>query len=246
MCLDPDDSAYTEGRGCFTTLRIAAGHPRHADRHLRRLARDARALELPDPDLAQLARGLGELARAAFGSGDGIVRVQLSECGAGKLRALGRARALGPDPERWTAITAPQRHPGTPGGHKLSSRALWAQAGRAARAAGADEALLFDAAGRLVEGARSNPLALDAAGRLCAPPPERGAVAGIALEILCEALPELEFRDLSRDDVFAARGVVAVNAVRGARTLSQLDGRALGAQGDSLAHRLDRLLASRD
>jgi branched-subunit amino acid aminotransferase/4-amino-4-deoxychorismate lyase len=235
-----DDSAFAEGRGCYTSVRIRAGAPTFAARHVERLVRDARALALPVPDRSLLARALGELARAAFGGGEGVVRLQLSRDGDGALHVVGVARDLGDDPRALRAVTAPFAHPGAlvAGGPKLSHRLLQALAFDAARAARADEALLFDASGWLVEGARTNVVALAADGALCSPPAERGAVAGIALEVVSERCPDLVRRDLSKRDLLAARGVAVLNAVRGARALVALDGTELGPQGPALAERL--------
>src|SRR6185436_18906313 len=145
-----DDSAFSEARGCYTSVRIRAGAPRFAARHVARLVRDARSLGLPRADPLLLLRALDELARAAFAGGEGIVRLQLSSDGDGALHVVGTARALGDDPPAWRAVTAPFPHPGAPlGGAKLSQRLLHALASDAARAAGAQEALWFDAAGRL-------------------------------------------------------------------------------------------------
>jgi branched-subunit amino acid aminotransferase/4-amino-4-deoxychorismate lyase len=232
-----DDSAYAEGRGCYTSVRIRAGAPQLAERHVQRLVRDARALGLPPPDPALLHRALRDLARAAFAGGEGVVRLSLSRDGGGALHAVGVPRALGDDRPTWRAVTAPLPHPGPlgPRGAKLTNRLALALAADAARAAGAEEALLFDARGYLVEGARTNILALARDGALCAPPDDRGAVAGVALEVACARLPELRRRDLSRRDLFAARGVAALNAVRGARALVALDGKPLGDGGEALA-----------
>ena len=240
-----DDSAYGEGRGCYTSVRIRAGAPTFALRHVRRLERDARALGLPTADPQLLARALAELARAAFGAGDGIVRLSLSRDGDGALHVVGVPRDLGDDPAAWRAVTAPFAHPGAllPGGPKLTHRLHQALALDAARAARADEALLFDASGWLVEGARTNVVALAADGALCTPPAARGAVAGIALEVASERLA-IEPRDLSRIDLLAMRGVALVNAVRGARALAALDGAELGAEGGALAARLAAALES--
>jgi len=238
-----DDSAFSEGRGCYTSVRIRAGAPTFAERHARRLERDARALGLPPVEPALLTRALAELARAAFGRGDGVVRLQLSRDGDGALHVVGVARDLGDSPPAWRAVTAPFAHPGAllAGGPKLTHRLLQALAADAAHAALADEALLFDASGWLVEGARTNVVALAADGALCTPPAARGAVAGIALEVAGERLA-IEPRDLSRSDVLAARGVALLNAVRGARALIALDGVALGAESDALAKRLAAVL----
>jgi branched-subunit amino acid aminotransferase/4-amino-4-deoxychorismate lyase len=239
-----DDSAFSEGRGCYTSVRIRAGAPRFADRHIWRLVRGANALGLPavDPQLLQCA--LSELASAAFFDGEGVVRLQLSRDGDGALHVVGVPRGLGDDPPAWRAVTAPFAHPGAllAGGHKLTHRLLQALASDAAHAASVEEALLFDAVGRLVEGARTNVVALGADGALCTPPTERGAVAGIALEVASERLPALLRRDLSRRDLLTARGVAVINAVRGARALVELDGTGLGAEGAALAERLNAAL----
>jgi branched-subunit amino acid aminotransferase/4-amino-4-deoxychorismate lyase len=238
-----DDSAYAFARGCYTSVRIRAGVPRFAERHVQRLVRDARALALPPPDPQQLRRALAELARAAFGDGEGVVRLQLSRDGGGALHVVGVARDLGDDPPAWRAVTAPFPHPGpvVAAGPKLTQRLAHALATDAAHDAGADEALFFDAAGRLVEGARTNVVALSADGALCTPPAERGAVAGVALAVLCERLT-IRQRDLSRRALLAARAVAAINAVRGARALVALDGVPLGAEGSALAERLSAAL----
>ncbi|TMA34186.1 MAG: hypothetical protein E6J87_07735 [Deltaproteobacteria bacterium] len=241
--LRADDSAYCEARGCYTAVRVRAGAPRFAERHIARLVRGARALGLPAPDPHLLRRALRELAAAFFG-GEGVVRLSLSRDGAGALHVVGVPRELGDDPPAWRAVTAPFPHPGAPlaGGHKLTHRLLPALALDAARSAGADEALLFDAAGHLVEGARTNIVALGADGEICTPPTERGAVAGIALEVAGERLPALRRRDLSRRDLLAVRGVAAINAVRGARALVSLDGTDLGPESSALAAHLAAVL----
>lgn len=239
-----DDSAFCEARGCYTSVRIRAGAPRFADRHIWRLVRDANALGLPAVDPNLLRRALGELASVAFLGGEGVVRLQLSRDGDGALHVVGVPRGLGDDPPAWRAVTARIPHPGAllTGGHKLTHRLLQALASDAARAAGVEEALLFDAIGHLVEGARTNVVALGADGALCTPPAERGAVAGIALEVASERLPALLRRDLSRHDLLAARGVAVINAVRGARALVALDATALGGEGEALAARLTAVL----
>jgi branched-subunit amino acid aminotransferase/4-amino-4-deoxychorismate lyase len=239
-----DDSAFAEGRGCYTSVRIRGGAPRVAERHLQRLSRAGRALGLPGADPRVLRRALEELGHAAFGGGDGVVRLQLSRDAAGGLHVVGVPRDLGEDRPLWRAVTAPFPHPGAalPGGPKLTSRPLLALAAERARAAGADEALFFDAAGRLVEGARSNVVWRPDDGALCTPPAERGAVAGVALELIGERLPALRRRDVSRGALLRAEGVAVLNAGRGARPLVALDDAPLGSGGERLAAELTALL----
>ncbi|HEX5066707.1 MAG TPA: aminotransferase class IV [Myxococcota bacterium] len=240
-----DDSAYSDGRGCYTSVRIAAGKPRFEARHLRRLARGAKALALGpfDPELAR--RALHALAAKALPGGEGAVRIQLSRDARG-LRLVGIPRGLGADPPVWSAIRAPHAHEGAlvAGGHKLTNRLVHVLAADAARAAGADEALLFDRDGYLVEASRSNVLLVDADERLVSPPLERGAVAGVALEVVAERLP-LAWRDVRPAQLRAARALFAVNAVRGVRPIARLDGEAVGDPSHPFAARLAEAL-SRD
>lgn len=225
-----DDSAFAEGRGCYTTARWTGRGVRWLERHVERLCRDARALGLPpvDPDTARAA--LRELGRAAFGDGEGVVRLQASRDGDGGLHLVGVPRPLGPEPAAWRAIVAPFRHegPGPCAGAKLSSRLVPALAVEAARAAGADEALLLDADGRLVEGARSNVCVVRADGALLAPDPARGGVAGVTIALVRERVPALCTADVEAAALASAREIVALNAVRGARPVVLLDGRPVG------------------
>jgi branched-subunit amino acid aminotransferase/4-amino-4-deoxychorismate lyase len=239
-----DDSAYADGRGCYTAVRISRGRPVFEGRHLHRLARGARALGLGALDPREVGHALRDLAAAAFPSGEGIVRVQVSRGRGGAARVVGIPRALGADPPVWTAITAPILHEGllVAGGHKLTNRLVHALAWDAAHAAGADEALLFDRDGFLVEGARSNLVVVDAEDRLATPPLARGAVAGVAREVLVDRVPELRERDVHRRDLASARAVVCTNAGRGVRPLGRLDGEALPGASHPWVKRLTEAL----
>ena len=229
-CVGADDSAYAEGRGCYTSAHVRAGEVRFEARHVQRLVRDARALELGEVDANAARRALRELAEAAFGGGDGVVRLQASRDAAGRVQLVATARTLGDDPREWTAICAAQRHDGgvVPGGPKLTNRLALALAADAAHRAGAQEALLFDGEGCLVEGARTNAIVATERGDLLTPPLARGGVAGIARAIALERMPELREGDVTAEDLFGAREIVVVNAVRGARSIATLDGRSIG------------------
>ena len=242
-----DDSAWLEGRGAYTSARVDAGRARFAARHARRLARDARALGIGELDTDHALRALDELGRAAFGEGSGVVRLQASRDAAGKLHLVGVPRPLGPERFAWSALVVRLSGPAGPAsaaGAKLTSRLAMALACDAARDAGADEALLVDAAGRLIEGARTNAIVVDAAGRLATPPLELGAVAGIAREVLLERIPELALRVVGEPELRRAREIVVANAVRGARAVVRLDGAPVGdGKPGPWARRLDAALA---
>ncbi len=245
LALRVDDSAFAEGPGCYTSARVEDGRARFEARHLERLRRDARSLGLGEPDPEECREALRALARAAFGAGSGVVRLQVGRDGDGVLHLVGAARPLGPEGLPWTAVLAPSPHPGPRpwGGAKVSGQPEVALARNAARAAGADEALLLDAVGFLVEGARSNLVVVRADGAWVTPPLRRGAVSGVARAILLEQTPELREADIEREELWTARALVAVNAVRGAVPIARLDGRPLDPGGSGPAPaRLARLL----
>ena len=212
--------------GCYTSARASGGRVWHAARHVRRLARDARLLGLGDVDPAEAARALAELAATAVGSADAKLRLEARRDAAG-LRLVGAAQPLDPDPPAWRAVSATRPHPGASptSSAKTTARAGYEAAFAEARRAGADEALLFDREGFLVEGARTNVVVRLADDALVTPPLARGAQAGVAREILLERVPELREGDVAADALDAAGEILAVNAVRGVRAIVALDGR---------------------
>lgn len=212
---------------CYTTGRFEAGRVWLGERVAARLARDARALGLGVHEPGDVLERLLAVGRASFGGGAGVVRLEARAGG----ELVASTRPLGPEPATWRGIAARSVHPG-PGvvpGAKRAGVAELARAREEAQAAGADEALLFDAADRLVEGARSNLALALADGRFVMPPAARGAVRGVALEATLAAGVALVERDVSHAECLAAREIVATNAVRGARPIVALDGGAVGA-----------------
>lgn len=225
-----DDSAFTEGRGCYTTTRIVGGRPRFPDRHAARIERSARQLGLGEVDPAVVERALTELGQAAFGDGDGIVRLQASRDGDGALHLIGVPRAIGHEPATWRAIVVALPHAGAglAAGIKVSSRLSMALAGDAAREAGVDEALLLDGAGCLVEGSRSNLIVVPHAGGPITPPATAGGVSGIARGLALERVAELTEAKITEAELRGADEIVAVNAVRGACPIIELDAAPVG------------------
>jgi branched-chain amino acid aminotransferase len=225
-----DDSAFSEGRGCFTSVRFADGRPRFADRHVKRLQDGAKALRLGELDAATIERALDEIAAASLPAGEGVVRLQVSRDGEGATHLFGVARELGIDQSEWSAIIVAPPHDGTPlsEGRKVTSRLTLSLAAEDAKTAGVDEALLFDAAGQLVEGARTNLFVAMRDGSVRTPPIASGAVAGIARTVVLERIPEIEERDIGKAELLEAKELIAVNAVRGARPITQLNDQKIG------------------
>jgi branched-subunit amino acid aminotransferase/4-amino-4-deoxychorismate lyase len=242
-----DDSAFSSGRGCYTTGRFAGGSIRFGERVVRRLARDARTLGLGEVDEALCLAGMLTLGKRRFGDGEGVVRLQASRDGAGSLHLVGVARQVGPEPAEWRAISFPFPHEGPApyAGAKVTNHLLFAMARERAVRAGADEAVLFDGEGFLIEGARSNFVLALADGSLATPSLGRGGVAGVAREILLERLPEIAEADLHRRTLVEVRELIAVNAVRGSRPVVELDGKPVGdGRPGPAALRLRETLAS--
>jgi branched-subunit amino acid aminotransferase/4-amino-4-deoxychorismate lyase len=225
-----DDSAFCEGRGCYTSVLIRGGRPRFAARHARRLVHGAAELGLGPLEAAAVLRALAELAKAAFDDGDGIVRLEASRDGDGRLHLIGVPREAGPACSEWSAVLAPFLHagPGPRAGVKVTSRLRLALAAETARAAGVDEALLLDASGWLVEGSRSSIVVVSKRGEARTPPLARGAVAGVARGVVLERVPGLAEGDVSRSELAACAEIIAVNAVRGALPITRLEGRPVG------------------
>jgi branched-subunit amino acid aminotransferase/4-amino-4-deoxychorismate lyase len=213
---------------CYTTARWSGVRVALGRRAAERLARDAAALGLGaiDPELA-----LAEMTRLAsyrFGAQAGIVRLEAHRDERGALALVGTTRGLGPDPRVWSAISAAHAGPhALAPGAKLTRPDVEA-AREAAQTANADEALMFDAKERLVEGARANVLVVREDGALLIPALALGAVRGLALAVVRETLPELAEAELTRADLARASEVIALNSVRGAKAIARLDGARLG------------------
>ncbi len=225
------DSAFSVGRGCYTTARIRNGCARFADRHAARLVRDARRLGLGEVDPKRVVQALEETGRACFGNEtDGIVRVQASRDGPGRLHLTALPRSTGAEPATWTACISPLIHEGPMpwSGVKVSNHLLFALASEQAREAEADEALLLDREGYLVEGSRSNVVVAFADGETATPDLSRGGVAGLGLEVLRDRGAEIRVRHVSGSELAGAIELIAVSAIRGPRPIVALDRRPVG------------------
>lgn len=183
---------------------------------------------LPRPDVGRCLRKLEALASETADEAPAIVRLELRNDAGGGLRFLGSRRPLDESPRAWSAVTAPFPHrgPSPRSAAKTTARAVFARAAAWADTQGADEALLLDDNGRLVEGARTS-VFVAATGALVTPPLARGAVAGIARALALERISGAREADVDAAALTAAREIVVVNAVR-VRPVVRLDGRPVG------------------
>jgi branched-subunit amino acid aminotransferase/4-amino-4-deoxychorismate lyase len=220
-------------RGVFTTVGCEDSRPYLWQRHRARLAASLNELGSSDADarlpeeheVAELlaANGLTRVARvrvmAAWEDSRQRWRV---EAAAEACTAAGPAGA----PLRLDVVRWPDPLPEL--SHKVLARQRWERARQEAQGRGGDDALLVDAAGRVLETSIANVFAvLD---RTClTPPAPQCCLPGVMRGWLLTALPRLglaaEVRELSLDALAGADEVWVTNALLGVGRVGQLDDR---------------------
>lgn len=199
-----DDDGFARGRAAFETLRVYDGRPYRLAEHLERLAASALRLELPPPPPGEL-RGLAELAvdaaRHAAPTGDAVLRLYWTPGAPGSgptaialvstvpewiepARERGQRLVSLPFPRR----SAPWLLPGT----KSVSYATHVAAEGEARRRGADDAVLVDLDGTVLEGPVTN-LWWREGTTLLTPGLELGILAGETRATLLELAPALGY-----------------------------------------------------
>lgn len=190
------DRGFLYGDSVFETVRTYGGRPFALDEHLDRLERSARRVLIPMPVpravlAEEIERGIRESENA-----ESLVRVVITRGQAASL-GLDPSRALRPlrviivaplqplPPEKYEhgirVITHRTQRitDGTEAvGAKIANYLVSVLAMDAATRRGADEALLVDAEGRVLEGTTSNVFGVVGA-ELVTPPEELGILAGI-------------------------------------------------------------------
>lgn len=159
------DHGLTVGDGIFETVKAVEGRPFALTRHLDRLARSARGLGLPAPDLDEVRRAcvavldanpmqLGRL-RITYTGGYGPLGSDRGEHGPTLLVALGESTRR---PDSTAVVTVPwtRNERGALTGLKTTSYAENVVALARAREQGASEALFANTIGQLCEGTGSN------------------------------------------------------------------------------------------
>jgi para-aminobenzoate synthetase/4-amino-4-deoxychorismate lyase len=214
-------TALDPGVELFETMRATrAAGVAHRERHRSRLAASAAALgfafDARDFD-ACVDRALGAMATSAPPTAPWRLRVSLRFDG--RLSAAPAALLAplhgGGDGVRLLLAPEPLPDERPLSGHKTSARATYDAGIRAAEAQGAFDMLFFDAAGRLVEGGRSN-VFVRSGGRWSTPPLSDGALPGVMRALLlADPAWAARERSLSREDVLHADALMVCNALRG-------------------------------
>ena len=236
------DHGLLYGDGVFEGIRCYGGRPFRLAAHLDRLEASAAALRLvpnrPRAEVDAACRAMAErlgdgYLRLVVTRGDGDLGVDPASCPTARTFLVGGPIAVTSEAVRTRGarlITASVRRPG-PAVFDARVKSLnylpSVLARLEARAAGADEALLLNEAGRVAEGSAENVLCVQG-GALCTPPAEEGALAGITRDVLL-ALAEDEgiptrVCPLTLYDLRTAEEVMLVGTGAGVVPVRDLDG----------------------
>ncbi|MGC4063572.1 MAG: aminotransferase class IV [Polyangiaceae bacterium] len=259
------DRGLLYGNSVFETLGTYRGRPFALREHLERLRRSAELVFIEFPvSQRDFATEIRRAIREA-GNDESYVRVIVTR-GSGDL---GLDPALAVAPQRIVIVT-PLHRPAQVAydegvkaityrtqrstdetaavGAKVGNYLVAVLAMKEAKATGANEALIVDRSGRLVEGATSN-LFLVRGGVVTTPPESAGILPGITRRFVLEAATEegipVEFACPDVSQLWSAEEVFITSSIRQLLAITHVDGRAIGsAQPGPIYVRLLRRFAS--
>jgi len=257
------DRSFLYGDGLFETMRVANGKPFRWWDHMERLRKGGDFLGIKIPFGCKTLEKFATELIAQNKMPDALLRLTVSRGvgprgyspkGADKpilVMTLHPAPgAPGSGPARWKVVTATFR---LPAGEKLAhfktaNKLAQVLARAEADAANADEALLCNTEGFVVEGASSNLFWIEG-DTVCTPPLTSGILAGVTRAVtleLCQqlGLPHAE-RQITPAGLRGASGVFLTLSSLGVVSASHLDSHALAASlvGEKLRRAYDELLA---
>lgn len=227
-----DDLAPVRGDGIFEAVSVRGGVLHGFDDHMARLARSAKAMDLPEPDVDLWRRAIDAAVAAHDECDEIIVRFIISRGvdATGELTAWALA---GPVPEhaiaeRETGVDVvlldrgygtdlAQRAPWLLLGAKTLSYAVNMAAGRYAEKYGADEVIFTSPDGTILEAPTSTVVAASG-NTLYTPDPDFGILFGTTQLELFRRAPEagftVEYARLTEDDLLTADAVWVLSSVR--------------------------------
>ena len=202
------------GYGLIETMRVRDGRIPFLDRHLARLARSVAELGLPRPK-----QDIAALVAPFSGTGNAVLRVEVRDG-----RASVTVREL-PSLAPPVVITASEPHQPYP--HKITERDCFADAGKEAEVAEADDALLLTPEGWVAEGTVWTVCWWDG-DVLRTPALELGILPGIGRARVLELVKRVA-QGRSPAQELAGKSLLLANAVRGIVPIASLDGAAVPA-----------------
>ncbi|NBC14962.1 MAG: aminodeoxychorismate lyase [Gammaproteobacteria bacterium] len=236
------DRGLHYGDGLFETIAVRHGRPCLWHRHWTRLTTGCARLHIPVPDAARVSADVERLLIGAD-AGDGVLKLMLTR-GSGP-----RGYAPPPAPTPRCILSFAPGLPGPSAGAKAGVRLTLCEAhlGENPRLAGIKhlnrleqvlaraewsdpailDGLMCNAQGQVVCGTMSNVFVLDDHG-LATPPLTTCGVAGTVRAVVYECADALGIpvseRVLRPAELFAARGLIITNALRGAVPVADLGG----------------------
>ena len=234
------DRSFLYGDGLFETIRVVKGKPFRGAQHLERMVRGAEFLKIKPPFTPKEVHQFAEQLITKNDMPDSILRVLLSR-GVG-LRGYSPKGADSPalvmtlhpvpddgEPAACRLITATTRiHAADPLTQFKTCNKLTQILARAeAEAKGADEALLLNTTGEVVETAGAN-LFWIYRDRVCTVPTGRGALPGITRAVVLEICQILGLETIKRvikpEALRGSEGVFMTQSARGVVPIASLDG----------------------
>lgn len=235
------DRSFLYGDGLFETLRVCRGKPFRWMQHLERLHHGAEFLGLRLPFADDALTRFAEELIAGNHLADGLLRITLSRgVGVRGYSPKGADRpvlvmSLHPLPPMaaptrgWRLLTSSRRLPAgeSLAQHKTTNKLAQILARAEADAVGADEALLLNTDGLVVEGASSNLFWVQSE-VICTPPMTSGVLAGVTRAVVLElcrelALPAQE-STVTPAELRQAEGVFLTLSSFGVMAAAELDG----------------------
>lgn len=231
------DHGFTTGDGVFESVKVVGGEPFALTRHLDRLARSAKELDLPAPDPGRIRDGVSELLadnpaltqarlRITLTGGVGPLGSQRGEAGPTLVMALAPLEhAEGSCDVAF--VPWPRNEYGALAGVKSTSYAENVRALAYARRQGAGEAIFANIAGNLCEGTGANVFIVHE-GRLMTPPLRAGCLAGVTRDLLVEWVGAAEV-EVPAERLRDAEEAFLTSTARDVQPIRMVDGWPLGA-----------------
>lgn len=266
--VDPDafqvgvrDLGITRGDGIFETIGAVTGTPQALEAHLRRFARSAAALDLPDPDIDAWRTAIVAVADAVAGHTEAAIKTVYTRGIEGDGRPTGWVHGFASanfgaarrDGLRVVTLDRGYRHdvggtaPWLLQGAKTLSYAVNSAALREAQRRGADDVIFTSSDDVVLEGPTSTVLLLRE-GRLVTPGPGLAILDGTTQDSLFSFAAErgipTAFELTTIEHLHSAEAVWLVSSVRHAAPVIAVDGDPRAADA-GLTAQFNRYLAGR-
>ena len=232
------DHGFTVGDGVFEAIKTISGEPFALTRHFDRLGRSATGLGLPQPDVAELRRGIAEVLE---GTTDPLGRLRITYTAGPAPMGSGRgdgpatrvvAYSAIPKPPATTSVVTvpwPRNERGATAGLKTTSYAENVIALARAHDQGATEAIFANTIGNLCEGTGSNVFYV-VDGELRTPTLDSGCLAGVTRALVLEWCGGVEV-DEPLSVLERASEAFLVSTTRDVQAIARWDGRDLPSPG---------------